>query len=212
MSVRPTLRERLVAERREELIDAALATFARRGYQGASLKEIALTAGVTDGLLIHYFGSKANLLRAVLAERGSIAEAVEEIMDSAPDADPAVVLRYVASRWLDALQGRAKPLVGILISEARSNPDVAEALAAHTQRTLAPTERMLARLAERGHLRAEHLPIAARMLQWSLVWYAFWRDVSPSASLPDTEEWVEGLTTILLHGLAPIPSASPSSR
>ncbi len=64
---RSTLRERQAKERRDELIDAALTSFARRGYHGTSLKDIAEEAGVTDGLLIHYFGSKAHLLSAVLA-------------------------------------------------------------------------------------------------------------------------------------------------
>ena len=199
---RSNLRERLARERRDELIDAALTTFAKRGYQGASLKDIAEAAGVTDGLLIHYFGSKANLLRAVLSERQSLAAMVEQIVAEAPDDDPAAAIRHVATRWLEALQGRGGPLMGILIAEARHNADVAEALAVHNRRTLEPTQLLLLRLAERGHLRAEHVPIAARMLQWSLVWYSFWRDISPAGTLPETDAWVEGLTAIVLEGLA----------
>jgi AcrR family transcriptional regulator len=200
-SPRSTLRERQAKERRDELIDAALTTFAKRGYHATSLKEIAETAGVTDGLLIHYFGSKANLLSAVLLERQSLSAAVEEIVASAPDHDAATAIRYVALRWLAVLQGRGGPLMGILIAEARHNPEVAEALAAHTRRTLEPTERLLTRLAERGNVRIEHIPIAARMFQWSLVWYSFWRDLTPAGGIPDTEEWVAGLTAILLRGL-----------
>jgi len=198
---RSTLRERQAKERRDELIDAALTSFARRGYHGASLKDIAEAAGVTDGLLIHYFGSKAHLLSAVLAERQSLSVLVERIVASAPDDDPAAAIRHVATHWLALLQGRGGPLMGILIAEARHNPEVAEALATHNRRTLQPTERLLNRLAERGYLRAEYVPIAARMFQWSLVWYSFWRDISPAGAVPETEAWVEGLTAIVLGGL-----------
>jgi AcrR family transcriptional regulator len=200
---RPTLRERLAAERREELIDAALTTFARRGYHATSLKEIAAAAGVTDGLLIHYFGTKLNLLRAVLAERQSLAETIERIVEEAPDDDAAAALRHVVAGWLAALQNRQRSLIGILISEARANPEVAEALTAHSYRTLQPTERLLARLAARGLIRDEHLPVAARMLQWSVVWYSFWREIAPAESQPpEMEEWIDGLTSILLSGIA----------
>jgi AcrR family transcriptional regulator len=201
-AVKPTLRERQAKERRDELIDAALITFARRGYHATSLKEIAEAAGVTDGLLIHYFGSKANLLSAVLAERQSLSAAVERIVTEAPDDDPAAAIRYVATHWLETLRGKGGPLMGVLIAEARHNPEVAEALGAHTRRTLAPTEQLLFRLAAKGRLRAENLPIAARILQWSLVWYAFWHDISPAGTLPGADEWVEGLVGILLGGLA----------
>jgi AcrR family transcriptional regulator len=203
-SPRSNLRERQAKERRDELIDAALTTFAKRGYHATSLKEIAETAGVTDGLLIHYFGSKANLLSAVLLERQSLSAAVEQIVAEAPDHDAAAAIRYVAGRWLEVLEGRGGPLMGILIAEARHNPEVAEALAAHTRRTLEPTERLLGRLAERGYIRPEHIPVAARMFQWSMVWYSFWRDLSPAGGIPGTEEWVEGLTAILLQGLGAV--------
>jgi AcrR family transcriptional regulator len=159
---------------------------------------------VTDGLLIHYFGSKANLLSAVLLERQSLSAAVEQIVAEAPDHDAAAAIRYVAGRWLEVLEGRGGPLMGILIAEARHNPEVAEALAAHTRRTLEPTERLLGRLAERGYIRPEHIPVAARMFQWSMVWYSFWRDLSPAGGIPGTEEWVEGLTAILLQGLGAV--------
>ncbi|MGH2387431.1 MAG: hypothetical protein ACRDIE_04445 [Chloroflexota bacterium] len=39
------------------------------------------------------------------------------------------------------------------------------------------------------------------MFRWSLVWYSFWRDITPAGAVPDPEEWVEGLTAILLEGL-----------
>jgi AcrR family transcriptional regulator len=156
---------------------------------------------VTDGLLIHYFGSKANLLSAVLLERQSLSAAVEQIVAEAPEGDAATAIRYVAGRWLEVLEGRGGPLMGILIAEARHNPEVAEALTAHTRRTLEPTERLLGGLAERGHMRTKHIPIAARMFQWSLVWYSFWRDLSPAGAIPEAEQWVEGLTAILLRGL-----------
>ncbi len=200
-TTRSTLRERQARERRDELIDAALTTFAKRGYHATSLKEIAEAAGVTDGLLIHYFGSKANLLSAVLLERQSLSAAVEAIVAGAPQDDPAAAIRHVAARWLELLRGQGGPLMGVLIAEARHNAEVAEALALHTRRTLEPTERLLTTLAERGLLRAAHIPIAARMLQWSLVWYSFWRDITPAGAVPDPEEWVEGLTAILLEGL-----------
>ena len=46
-------------------------TFAERGYQSASLAEIAARVGLTQAGVLHYFSSKASLLTGVLDLRDS---------------------------------------------------------------------------------------------------------------------------------------------
>jgi AcrR family transcriptional regulator len=47
---------------REDIVKAARELFARRGYQGATMRAIAAKAGVDASLVVHFFGSKVNLL------------------------------------------------------------------------------------------------------------------------------------------------------
>jgi AcrR family transcriptional regulator len=54
------------AERREHLLDAATRAFARSGFAGTSLDNIAAEAGVTHVILYRHFDSKSDLYRAVL--------------------------------------------------------------------------------------------------------------------------------------------------
>jgi AcrR family transcriptional regulator len=55
--------------KKAEIIDAAMALFATRGYRGASLASIAESVDLTQPGLLHHFRSKAELLVAVLNER-----------------------------------------------------------------------------------------------------------------------------------------------
>ena len=55
--------------RPSEILDAALLAFGRKGYQRATLADVAEQAGVSPGTVSHYFGSKANLFEQVIAER-----------------------------------------------------------------------------------------------------------------------------------------------
>ncbi|MEK3883172.1 TetR/AcrR family transcriptional regulator [Paenibacillus sp. PL2-23] len=48
-------------EKRERVINAALEEFAQKGYQAASTNAIAKAAGISKGLLFHYFVSKKDL-------------------------------------------------------------------------------------------------------------------------------------------------------
>ncbi|WP_367323446.1 TetR/AcrR family transcriptional regulator [Streptomyces sp. HUAS ZL42] len=57
------------AERRAEIVRAALEVIAERGYRGASLGTVAERVGLTQQGLLHYFPTKDALLVAVLEER-----------------------------------------------------------------------------------------------------------------------------------------------
>jgi AcrR family transcriptional regulator len=58
--------ERRPEDRENELLEAAISTFAARGYRNTRLEEVAEAAGVTKGTIYHYFDTKEDLLlRAV---------------------------------------------------------------------------------------------------------------------------------------------------
>jgi AcrR family transcriptional regulator len=64
------------AETRARLLDAAARVYARRGFGGATLDEVAAEAGFTKGAVYGHFGSKENLLLALMEEH--LAEQVAE--------------------------------------------------------------------------------------------------------------------------------------
>jgi Transcriptional regulator len=57
---------RVASASREGLIAASVAEFARKGFAGARVDEIAASAGVNKQLVYHYFGSKQGLYLAAL--------------------------------------------------------------------------------------------------------------------------------------------------
>jgi TetR/AcrR family transcriptional regulator len=56
-------------DQRSQLIDTAIALFAADGIEATALRSIAAKAGVTPALLHYYFGSKPQLVDALVAER-----------------------------------------------------------------------------------------------------------------------------------------------
>lgn len=54
------------ARTRAKLIDAALPQFSRKGYDGVSVREIEIEAGVKRNLVQHHFGNKQGLWKAVV--------------------------------------------------------------------------------------------------------------------------------------------------
>src|SRR5919112_1658385 len=77
------------AERREQLLDAALELIAEQGYGGISMEAIARRAGVTKPVVYDLFGNRGELLMALLAREEARALALlAEVMPSAPSVDP----------------------------------------------------------------------------------------------------------------------------
>ena len=62
----PTRRRLPRAEREEKMLDAALGVFTARGFDAASMDEIAAASGITKPMLYSYFGSKEGLYLACI--------------------------------------------------------------------------------------------------------------------------------------------------
>ena len=95
-----TVREQHRAERREDLLAVALAEFNEKGFHGASTRSITSRAGISSGLLFHYFESK-EALYVELVRRGFARMDVD--VDGALS-DPAGHLHCQAAATLDMLR------------------------------------------------------------------------------------------------------------
>jgi TetR/AcrR family transcriptional regulator, fatty acid metabolism regulator protein len=59
-------------DRRRQILDAAVRVFARQGFHGCRVSDVADEAGVAYGLVYHYFGSKETLLDTLFLERWDV--------------------------------------------------------------------------------------------------------------------------------------------
>jgi AcrR family transcriptional regulator len=101
-----TVAERWTQERRREhtrnmLLDAAKDVFARRGFEGASLEEIAEAAGYTRGAIYKHFEGKEELFLAVNKRwnESFLSTFVESLDPSTPLEE--IDLASLAKRWHD---------------------------------------------------------------------------------------------------------------
>jgi TetR/AcrR family transcriptional regulator, fatty acid metabolism regulator protein len=68
------------ADRRQQILDAAVRVFARQGFHTCRVSDIADEAGVAYGLVYHYFQSKEQVLDTLFEERWDILlEAISQV-------------------------------------------------------------------------------------------------------------------------------------
>ncbi len=73
-----TKRNEVVLDRREQILEAAMICFAKRGFHQASMHDISAEAGISVGLIYRYFKNKEEVIAAIAAEhKKHIAELLE---------------------------------------------------------------------------------------------------------------------------------------
>ena len=103
-------RQRNAGATRTAILTSARRAFARAGYDGAGLREIAADAGVTAMMVNRYFGSKERLFAAVIAE----VMTTPIILTPTNLASPALG-EALAAGLINQTQAGATPLDGFLI-------------------------------------------------------------------------------------------------
>ena len=107
-------------EKRRVILDAAVRVFARKGYHGSRVGDIAEEAGIAHGLLYHYFASKEEVLATVFRENwGRLLEAFHQVEASG---EPALEqLRRVAKILLRSWRDDPD-LVRVMVREVARSP------------------------------------------------------------------------------------------
>src|SRR3954463_12235571 len=109
-------------QRQGEILDAAGVLFAHRAYDQVSVEDIARSAGVSRGLVHHYFGGRKEVYIGLLERLGALRE--EQLAPPAGRSARARVADTV-TRWLDWTEAnRTIWLAAIAPGEDIVDPDV----------------------------------------------------------------------------------------
>ncbi|MFB7287412.1 TetR/AcrR family transcriptional regulator [Actinacidiphila glaucinigra] len=93
-------RTRDAARTRNEILDVATEEFARAGYAGARVDEIAARTRTTKRMIYYYFGGKEQLFTAVLERAYSVIRQAEQDLD-VDHLDPVAAIRRLAELTFD---------------------------------------------------------------------------------------------------------------
>jgi AcrR family transcriptional regulator len=111
--------ERLAAEKRRVILDAAVRVFARRGFNGCRVSDIADEAGVAYGLVYHYFRSKDEVLDTLFLERWNVMlEVIRDLEET--DLTPRDKLATITSFIVDSYRHDPELMKVIIVEVTRA--------------------------------------------------------------------------------------------
>jgi AcrR family transcriptional regulator len=108
--------------RREQLVALGVEMFSERPFDEVSIDDIAAAAGISKGLLYHYFPSKRDFYVAVVRHS---AEEMQEITETDPALPPLARLAAGLDRYLEYVETHARGYATVLRAGIGSDPEVA---------------------------------------------------------------------------------------
>jgi AcrR family transcriptional regulator len=188
------------ADRRRQILAAAVKVFADKGFHASRVGDIAEEAGIAYGLVYHYYESKEDLLETIF--RTTWAEMLARVRE----VEEAGVLAAEAVRQVTALLLRTwrrdPDLVRVLVREVTRNQHVQQEIEEITQ-AMEALERIIRRGQESGEFRSE---LDSRLS--AVVFYGALEEVLSSwvlGQLPDRDEDIaraeQNLVAVLTGGL-----------
>ncbi|WP_245454085.1 TetR/AcrR family transcriptional regulator [Aquabacter cavernae] len=206
---RPAKDEAERAERRAQILAAALDAFAREGYGATRLEDVARAAGVAKGTLYLYFPHKQALFEAIVKERISpVLLDVGALLAQFPGDTRALCTLMAEMLISRIIEGPGQAILRLMIAEGPRFPDLA---AFHhgevVSRGLDLVRAVMARGLARGDITSDaavrfpQLVFAPAMT--SVVWNALFGHLSPL----DVRAFVTTYLDVLLRGLGEAPGA-----
>lgn len=120
-------------ERRAQLLELGLKLFSTRAYTDLSIDEVAAAAGISKGLLYHYFPGKQEFYVAVIREA---ARRLQQFMVPQPSLSPAARLGAAIDAHLDYAQAYGPLYSAIYTSGVGMAPEVGAVVAEHRRMVL----------------------------------------------------------------------------
>lgn len=190
------------ANTKQQLLDATLKLISEKGYLGATTREIAQEAGVTELTLFRNFGSKEQLFEELLKNYTFLPK-LKELLPELEGRSSEEALATIAHRFLLSLKER-KAMVKIMYSEMNLYPDKIRGVYNNFVDTMRGTlASYLESLQEKGLLKKNISPeTAAKIFLWVLLSYFRSEEIMrPGGMKKQTmEKQIEEIIEIFSHG------------
>jgi AcrR family transcriptional regulator len=203
MSTSPDpIRKQLIEARRAQILDAAAVVFAEKGFHRATTKEIARTAGVSEGTIYNYFDSKADLLIGIMTRLAELEHLDQELAD-ALQSDAQDFLVAIFRQRMGLVQQKDETIQAIM-PEIFVNPALRERFYQQfAQPTTTLLEQYIQARVELGHIRPLNVPLAVRAVQGMFVGLVVLRILGDETLLSGWDDLPEVVATLIFDGLSP---------
>lgn len=189
---------------RDKLLEATLQLISEKGYLGATTREIAAKAGVSELTLFRKFGKKEKLFEEML-ESYTFLPRLRDLIEEVDEMPVKEGLNTIGTRFLKTLQER-RPLAQIMLSEMSHYPQKVRRIYQQMIDNLAKTLKTYLEIRkDRGEVRPIDMDFASYAYLRVLFMTFVYESIIKEQRMSDEriEHTVREAVTIFLNGIAP---------
>ena len=149
-----------------EILDAALAAFAERGFAATRLDDVAERAGITKGTLYLYFPSKEELFKAVVRQQLVPNLERAEAMAATAALPSLVLLEELVTFFSQIIRSPLSAISKLVLTEAGNFPDLARF---YLEEVVDRGKALLRRVLERGIRTGEFRPVDTESVETCII-------------------------------------------
>ena len=212
----PSIRwRRRKTARPAEILSAALASFAERGFAATRLDDVAARAGVTKGTLYLYFPSKEELFKAVVRQELVPNLESAEAMVAGSTAPSLDLLEQLVRNFARIVGSPLGAIPKLVLTEAGNFPDLARF---YLEEVVERGKTLFRKVLDRGVAGGEFRPVDTESVVLCIIapllFACLWRhSFEPHSSRPlDIEALFRAQLDLLRRGLAAEPRGAPSNE
>jgi len=198
-----TKRTRRKDARPSDIIDAAVAEFAEKGYSGTSIGSIAARAQIARSTVYLYFDDKEALIQEAFRVRIGAVVADVRTATELPDLPfPDLLREMLIQVYARLVDGDTIVLLRVLIAEGHHFPQLVrfyhETILSAAKLVIT---RLIARGIARGEVRADAAELDPKLVMAPVIMAAIWRLTFEDIEALDMPRFVDGHLSLLTDGL-----------
>ena len=193
------------SKRRQQIMDAAIKVFSKKGFNGTTTKEIARAAGVAEGTIFRYFKTKKDLFLNLVSPY--VVQSLADTLDEVSGENDETVFRAILRNRLQIINDNID-LAKLLIAESQFHPELRDQFVSKIVMEAAGLlERYISQRIKDGEYKDIEPAVAARALAGMTGIFVLWKEYLAGDKYIAFEEEgvIDTITDIFLNGIRKRP-------
>ena len=188
----------LVEKRQNQIFEAAIRLFSKKGYHTTTLREISKESGITLGNLYDYINTKEDILYIIQRRATQVVmEAISKKREK--NLDPVEKLKRLINSELDAMN-RYQDLILIIYQESHAmGKEILRSLLMSERRHIEQYEKLISKGIRKGYFKATNVRMMANLIKMLIdTWVVKRWDLKKKVTL---EEMRQSILDVVFEGI-----------
>lgn len=197
------VQEAMIAARQNQILDAATTVFAEKGFERATIRDVAKAAGVADGTIYNYFENKTALLLGLL-DRLNETDQRDDDMAMANEMDLRTFVKGYIQQRFNLFTGQGLNVFRAVLPEIMANAEVKELyVKTIVEPTFAQAEKHYAKLVKDGKVSPMDVPLTLRLISAIVLGILVLGIIDEPVVRDQWDDIPEALADMILDGISP---------